>query len=175
MKKAWGRALIAALLLIEPARAQSHRGSLGLQVAAGGEYSTLIGATSAQRGENGVRLPLEVGGSLGITDKSELHVTGRFAPGVYNVALVGLSFYAGWRQSFGYEKWKTFFDLDLAVHALPAVTLGIRFAFGVQYDFADIAGVYVAAGAQLGGLLHLRFSGELLIGLQFRTYLFEKI
>ena len=154
---------------------QSHRGSLGLTVAAGGDYSTIIGATSGVHNESGLRLPLEIGGSLGITRKSELHLTGRFEPGVYNVAFAGLSFYAGLRQSFGYEKWKTFFDLDFAMHALPVVTLGLRFAFGVQYDFADIAGVYVAAGAQAGGLLHLRISGELIIGFQFRSYLFEKI
>lgn len=168
-------ACLAVLLCSSGAWAQSHRGSLGLTVAAGGEYSTLIGATSKQTNESGLRIPLELGGTLGLTNKSELHVSGRFEPGVYGVALVGLSFYAGLRQSFGYEKWKTFFDLDAAVHAMPAVTLGLRFAFGVQYDFADIAGVYVAAGAQIGGLLHLRLSGELLVGFQFRSYLFEKI
>jgi hypothetical protein len=170
-----GRALAILVLVASTAWAQSHEDSLGLNVAAGGEYSTLIGATSKQTNESGIRIPLEVGGSVGITNKSELHLSGRFEPGVYGVALVGLSFYAGLRQSFGYEKWKTFFDLDAAVHALPFVTLGLRFAFGVQYDFADIAGVYVAAGAQIGGLLHLRLSGELMIGFQFRTYVFEKI
>lgn len=167
--------MCVAVLLSSVGWAQSHRGSLGLTAAAGGEYSTLIGATSKQRSETGLRVPLELGGSLGITDKSELRVSGRFEPGVYKVALVGLSFYVGLRQSFGREKWKTFFDLDAAVHALPAVTLGVRFAIGVQYDFADIAGVYASAGAQIGGLLHLRFSGEVMVGLQFRSYLFEKI
>ena len=50
-----------AVLLSSVGWAQSHRGSLGLTVAAGGEYSTLIGATSKQRSETGLRVPLELG------------------------------------------------------------------------------------------------------------------
>ncbi len=160
-------------MLAPAALAQSHRGALGLTAAAGGEFSTLVGAVDRVNSESGLRIPLELGGTLGVTDRSELTVSGRFSPGVLGVSLVSLSFYAGLRQSFGYDRWKTFFDLQAAVHALPVVTLGARVGFGVQYDFADIAGVYAAVAAQLGGLLHLRFSAEVVVGLQFRTYLFE--
>lgn len=167
------RLVVVTLLLSGAAWAQSHRGSLGLTVASGGEFSTLIVGTSSGGLESGVRVPIDVGATLGITDKSELTLAGRFAPGVFNVSPWALSFYAGLRQSFGYDKWKTFFDLQLAIHAVPFFTAGARVAFGVQYDFADIAGVYAQLGAQLGGGVALRLGGEVLIGLQFRTYLFE--
>ncbi len=161
------------LLLATASHAQSHKGSLGLHVAPGVEVSSVVAAPSAPLGETGLRVPLELGGSVGITDKTELRLSGRFSPGVFNVSLVSLSFYAGLRQSFGYDRLKTFVDLEAAVHALPVVTLGARVAFGVEYDFADVAGFYVSLGGQLGGLFHLRISGEVMLGLQFRTYVFE--
>ncbi len=166
-------ALCCALLVAGGASAQSHRGSLGLTVATGGEGLTLISTSTQVMSESGFRVPIELGATLGITDKSELTLSGRFMPGVYSVSFVGAALFAGLRQSFGYEKWKTFFDLQLAIHVAPAFTAGARFAFGVQYDFLDVMGVYAALGAQLGGALALRLSGELIIGLQFRTYVFE--
>ncbi|PZR16640.1 MAG: hypothetical protein DI536_05640 [Archangium gephyra] len=165
--------VVVVLLCSGAASAQSHRGSLGLTVASGGEFSTSVSGTTEGRFENGVRVPVELGGTLGITDKSELTLSARVAPGVYEAPLLALSFYSGLRQSFGYDKWKTFVDLQLAIHALPAFTAGARVAFGVQYDFADIAGVYAQLGAQLGGGFVLRLGAEVLVGLQFRTYLFE--
>lgn len=162
------------LLVSSSAWAQSHRGSLGLTVAAGGEVMALISGTRQTASELGARLPIELGATLGITDKTELLLSGRFAPGVTTgVSLVGASFYAGLRQSFGYEALKTFFELQAAVHVAPAFTAGVRVAVGVQYDVLDVMGVYASLGGQIGGALYLRLSGELIIGVQFRTYLFE--
>ena len=48
--------------------------------------------------------------------------------------------------SFGYEQLKTFFDLELAVHVAPFVTVGVRGGFGVQYDFLPVMGVYAQIG-----------------------------
>lgn len=164
---------VVALLLAGGAGAQSHRGSLGVTVASGVDFSTLVAGTRGGGSESGIRVPIEVGGTLGITDKSELTLSGRFAPGVYAASFLGASFYGGLRQSFGYDKLKTFFDLQLAIHVAPHFTAGARVAFGVQYDVLDVMGVYAQLAGQLGGALVLRLGGELMLGVQFRTYLFE--
>lgn len=145
-----------------------HRGSLGVTVGGGAE----ILATGAVRGisDNGVRLPLEVAGTMSVTDRSEARVAARLALFGPQVAW---SAYAGIRSSFGYEQLKTFFDLDFAAHFYPVWTLGARVAVGVQYDFLPVMGVFSTLGAQLGGGAGLRLSFELMVGLQFRTYLLE--
>lgn len=163
---AFGALLFVAL----PAWAQSHRGSLGLTTAAGFEAVSL--ATPNTTGESGFRVPLELGATLALFTHTELRLSGRFSAPV-NVSGWGLSFYGGIRNSFGPAEWKTFFDVDLAVHALPVFVAGLRVGFGVQYDFSPVVGVYAALSAQLGGGFGLRLSGDVSVGLQFRTYLFE--
>lgn len=148
-----------------------HRGSLGLTVAAGGE--ALSAVSSVATGERGFRIPLEVGGTLSLSDHSELRLAGRIAPGISPITALAGSIYAGIRNSFGFEQLKTFFDLELAVHLTPFLAIGARAAFGVQYDFLPIMGVYAQLGGQLGGATSLRLSFELMAGVQFRTYLFE--
>lgn len=145
-----------------------HHGALGLTVATGGE----ILATGAAKGatDNGLRLPIELGGTLSVTNRSEARLAARLT--VFGPQLAW-SAYAGVRSSFGYEQLKTFFDLDFAAHFCPVWTLGARVAAGVQYDFLPVMGVYTTLGAQVGGGAGLRLSFELMAGLQFRTYLFE--
>lgn len=170
-----GLLVAGALLAAGPALADErfdHHGSLGLTVAFGGEFVTAVAITSV--GERGARLPIELGGTFSLAEHTELRAAARLSPGVAPITLVGTSFYAGIRNSYGYEQWKTFFDLDLAVHATPFLAIGIRGAFGVQFDFLPIMGVYAQLGAQLGGATSLRLSFELMAGLQFRTYLFER-
>ena len=147
-----------------------HHGALGVTVAAGGEYVTAIGVLSGI--ENGVRIPIELGGTLSVSNHNELRLAARLSPGVVLTTL-STSFFAGVRNTIGYEQWKTFFDLELAVHATPFIAIGARAGFGVQYDFLPIMGVYAQLGAQLGGATSLRLSFEVMAGLQFRTYLFE--
>jgi hypothetical protein len=162
--------LTALLLLSTAAAAQErydHRGSLGLIAGAGGE---IVSAAATGTSDNGVRLPIEVGGTASITDRTEAKVAARIAalgPALDWSALAGV------RSSFGYEKWKTFFDLDFAAHFAPVWTLGARVAVGVQYDFLPTMGVYSALGGQLGGGAGMRLSFELVIGFQFRSYLLE--
>lgn len=148
-----------------------HRGALGLTVATGVEALTAVSIT--QTGERGGRLPLEVGGTLWLSDHNELRLAGRLAPGLVPITTLAGSFFAGIRNSIGYAQWKTFFDLELAVHVAPFFAIGARAAFGVQYDFLPIMGVYAQLGGQLAGATSLRLSGEVVVGLQFRTYLFE--
>lgn len=149
-----------------------HHGSLGLTAAFGGEFVTAVSLNDS--GERGARLPLELGGTFAVGNHSELRLAARLSPGISPITALGASFYGGLRNSFGYEQWKTFFDLELAVHATPFLAFGARGAFGVQFDFLPIMGAYAQVGAQLGGATSLRLSFELIVGMQFRTYLFER-
>lgn len=167
------RALVAAAALLPVlASAQArydHRGALGLTAALGAEAVTAAGLNQA--GDTGARFPLELGGTLSVTDHSELRLSGRLAPSATR-ALAGALF-AGVRNSFGREQWKTFFDLELAVHLAPLVVVGARGAFGLQYDFLPVMGAYVSLGGQLAGGAGLRLGFEALLGVQLRTYILE--
>jgi|APLak6261679142_1056127.scaffolds.fasta_scaffold00029_72 hypothetical protein len=164
-------ALVVALLASSGALANDHYGSLGLTVATGGEVVTAIGVTGAS--DRGGRVPIELGGTLALFNKTELRLAGRFAPGIPPLTAVAVSFYGGIRNSFGFEQWKTFFDLDFAAHVTPVIAFGARAGFGVQYDVLPILGVYAQLGAQLGGATSLRLSFEGTVGVQFRTYVFQ--
>ena len=159
---------VLVLFAASVASAEPHRGSLGLTVAAGGAYTTVVGAAGGS--DVGGRFPLELGGTLGLFEHTDLRLAGRLSPGVGSA--LGSSLYAGVRNSFYLGDWATFVDVDFAAHLTPYWTLGARAAFGVQYDFLPIMGVYAQLGAQIGGGSALRLSFEGLVGLQFRTYLF---
>jgi hypothetical protein len=147
-----------------------HRGSLGLTIASGPEISTAVSSMNAERG---VRIPIELGGTLSFNSHNEIRVAARLAPGIPPLTTLGLSFYGGLRNTYGLGLWKTFFDIELAAHVMPFLAFGVRGGFGVQYDFLPIMGAYAQVGAQIGGATSLRLSFEVLVGVQFRTYLFE--
>lgn len=170
--------LLLLFALATPARAEErfdHRGALGLTVASGAEFVSFIGPQGGS--ESSGRVPLELGGTWSITDRTELRLAGRLSPLVAGrtVTSGGLAgtVLAGLRNVRGLDQWKTFFDLDLAVHVAPALIIGARAAFGVQYDFLPVMGVYAQIGGQLGGGAGLRLSFEGVVGLQFRTYVLE--
>lgn len=144
-----------------------HRGSIGATVGAGVEVLASGGRISS---DNGVRMPTEIAGTFSVTDHTEARAAIRLA--LFGPQLAW-SAYAGVRSSFGYEKWKTFFDLDFAAHIAPNWALGARVAVGLQYDFLPVMGVFSTLGGQLGGGSGLRLSFELMVGLQFRTYVLE--
>lgn len=158
------------VLLASSAFAQErwdHQGSLGLTIAAGYENRTSITIGNADTGH---RLIPEIGGTLALTRSWSAKLAGRVA---FFGPQLGLSFLGGLRSTFG-DRFKTFFDLDLAVHAVPIFTIGPRVAFGVQYELSEVIGVFAVAGVQLGVAPRgIRFGAEVLIGLQFRTYLLE--
>ncbi|MFZ5445742.1 MAG: hypothetical protein ACOZQL_37460 [Myxococcota bacterium] len=166
------RRFAACLALVASAAwANDHRGSLGLTLSTGGEFVTAIAVAGA--GDRGGRIPIELGATLALFDRTELRVAGRLEPGLPPLTILGGSLYAGIRNSFGFERWKTFFDLDFAAHLAPQLSLGGRVAVGLQYDVLPIMGVYATIGGQLGGFAGLRLSFEGMVGVQFRTYLFE--
>lgn len=81
-------------------------------------------------------------------------------------ALIGL------RGNFGDERWRTFFDLQLAVPFIPALLAGPRIGAGVQYELSPVAGGFCQAGLQLGLGSALLLTGDLSCGVQLRTYVF---
>lgn len=144
-----------------------HRGALGLTVGGGGEFVTAI--VPGGQGDHGLRAPIELGGTLSVTDHTEVMLSGRVAaPG----PRPEWAAFAGIRNSRG-ERLKTFFDLLLGAFIHPIWTLGFRLGLGVQYEVLPVMGVFAVAGVQGGFGAGLRLSFELLLGLQFRTYLFE--
>ena len=157
------------LLAAGPALATDfeHRGSLALLVSAGGEYRSAISALSVT--ENGPRVNFDLGTSLAFSSRWSALLEGRVSLGGFTP---GVSFFGGLRNRWG-EQLKTFFDLTVGVHALPSFSIGPRVAFGLQYELSPIMGVYALIGAQFGGGTALRFVGEAMIGVQFRSYLFE--
>lgn len=158
------------LLVAWPALAQErwdHHGSIGLTAAVGYENRTSITIGGADTGH---RLIPELGGTVALTRGWSATFAGRLS---LLGAQLGLSFIGGVRSSFG-ERFKTFFDLDAAVHVVPIFTVGPRVAFGVQYELLDVMGAFAAGGVQFGfGPSGVRVGFEVLAGLQFRSYLFE--
>lgn len=145
-----------------------HRGALGVTLAGGGERKDLLGLSISDSGWRG---NLEAGLTFAVTRAgSELKVAGRVTLGG---AIIDGSALAGFRSYFGYERWKTMLDLDLAVHFTPLVTVGPRLGFGVQYELLGVMGVFAQLGAQLGFGRGLRLSFDLMIGVQFRTYVLD--
>jgi hypothetical protein len=170
---AWSaRALLVALWLGGGAQAAErfdHRGAAGLLVGTGLEHKEQVGFGGERDG--GPRALLDLGGTAAVGHSgNEFTLFGRAAlggPGV-NWALVG-----GYRGFFGADRLKTFFDLDLAAQVWPAFTLGPRIGFGAQYELSPLFGVIAAAAGQLGAGAGLRFSVELTLAVQARSYLLE--
>ncbi|MBE2254252.1 MAG: hypothetical protein IAE78_32280 [Myxococcus sp.] len=157
-------ALIAPTALAER---WDHRGSLGLLTGFGVEARASIGVGQSDRG---VRLFPELGGTWALSERWSLKGAGRLS---FLGSTVGLSFLAGLRSTYG-DRFKTFFDLDLNVHAMPIVTFGPRVAFGVQYELLEVMGAFACAGVQFGvGPSGVRIGFEVMVGLQLRSYLLE--
>ncbi len=163
-------ALLALCLAATSASAEDayeHKGSLGLIVSGGAEVRSSVVTTTT--GDNGFRGDLDIGGTFAFGRHWNALLEGRVSLGG---KLTGVAFIVGLRNFFG-ERFKTFFDLSLAIHATPGVTIGPRIAFGVQYELSPVIGVFALGAVQFSGGQGLRLIGELMAGAQFRTYLFE--
>ncbi len=160
-------AVLVLTALAAPAEERwDHRGAVGLTVAAGGDLRTSLG--EAVR-DNGGRPLLELGGTVSVTERTELHAAGRLVP--WN-PLSGVVM-AGFRRATNSDRVKTFLDVHLAVYLATPFTMGPHFAVGVQYELTPIMGVYGALGTHLGFGNGLRLLAELVVGVQFRSYLLE--
>jgi hypothetical protein len=164
-------ALALAVLLPLGAAAQmrlDHRGSVGLLIGSGLEVQEAVSGTVR---EGGTRALLDLGGTIAVGHEgNELMALARAGFGGPSINWTAIG---GYRGYFGVDAWKTFFDLGIAAHFTRAFTLGPRVGFGVQYELGSLAGAYVGGAAQLSGGNGFRFSGELIAGFQFRSYLLE--
>ena len=79
----------------------------------------------------------------------------------------------GIRAYFGDEAWKTFATVEGTLHVTPAVSFGPRLGFGVQWDFAQVAGAFIQVSAEVTAGQGIRYGAAALAGFQFRTYIFE--
>lgn len=160
--------LLAVVAL--PAFAQDrwdHAGSIGLLTGFGYENRVSIGRGTSDTGH---RLFPELGGTLALSKTWSLKASTRLS---LLGSTVGLAFLGGARSTFG-ERFKTFVDLELAVHVLPIITIGPRAAFGVQYELTSVIGAFASGGVQFGvSPVGIRLGLEVMIGLQFRSYLLE--
>ena len=73
-----------------------------------------------------------------------LSVSTAFGTPRVTVALSG-----GLGAYFGDEAWKTFVTLEGTLHVTPAVTIGPRLGFGVQWDFSQVAGAFIQVAAEV--------------------------
>ncbi len=149
-----------------------HRGSLGLLLGVGGEMKSGV-ATGNLRSDSGSKLLLDLGGTWAFDyDGNELLLLARAGLGA-TAPEAGLI--AGYRGYFGKEQMKTFFDLDVSAQWVPGLmfTLGPRVGAGLQYEVLNVLGIYGAIAAQAGFGGGLRFSAELIFGVQLRTYVLE--
>jgi hypothetical protein len=166
-------AVFAALVTARGAFAEErydHRGAVGLLVGSGFEYASTIGRIVSVDTAPSALFDLGVTTHMGLnSNELKLFARASFIPGVRRLSLVG-----GYRGYFGDDRVKTFFDLDLALRLLPQATLGPRVGLGVQYELTPVLGLYAGLGGQIGvGPQLARFSGELLVGFQGRSYLLE--
>jgi hypothetical protein len=164
------RPMLLLVMLAGAAAAQErwdHRGSVGLLAGFGVEGRSSIGIMQS---DSGARLFPELGGTLALSDRWHLKLAGRLS--LLGQSL-GVMIIAGVRSTYG-QRFKTFFDLDASVNAVPVFTIGPRVAFGVQYELFDVVGAFTSAGVNFGvGPAGARIGFEFLVGLQFRSYLLE--
>jgi hypothetical protein len=146
-----------------------HQGSLFAVIAPGGAFA--FSSSSAIVPVVGPRWAGLLGGGLAVGhEEHELlllaRATGR-GGAVDATAILGARFW------FGDERWRTFFDLQLAVPVWPALLAGPRFGAGVQYELSPVVGAFCAGALQAGLGSALLFTGDVACGVQLRTYVFQ--
>ena len=173
--------LLAAFLAPAPAVAQErepsyeHTGSVGGTVSLGAELVALQRpscATCAEAASFSALTPfIDLGGTLAVGAggnelalKLRLH---RFTEAA------GESLFFGFRTYFGKDRFKTLFAGDLQVSFRPLLALGGRVAVGALYELSPVLAMYSEGGVEFGIGSGKRFGGEVLIGIQGRSYLFE--
>jgi hypothetical protein len=147
-----------------------HRGSLGLFFRGG--FAGAARVSVAAGSDLQPKLPLDLGTSWGFSaEGNELHLYARLflsQPPPHGGAIA-----LGYRGYFGDDRVKTFVDLDGMVHVAPAFNVGPRLSFGAMYELAPIVGVSLGVGAYFGGGSTFLFVADAIVGLQFRSYLFD--
>jgi len=163
--------LLTAVLLsatVQALERWDHRGAVGLLAAGGLDVEDRVKGQVAT--EQAGRLAGMLGGTCAIGNNgNELKLfVQAFVRGGTAWAIL-----AGYRGYFGQERFKTFFDLDGRFDVAPAFTVGPRVGLGVQYEATQTIGFFATLAAHIGVGNGAIFSGEVLAGVQLRTYLLE--
>jgi hypothetical protein len=162
-------ALLLSLLSASAAAEHwDHRGSLGLLVGGAGQYRLGLGSSGVWQAAPLAGLDLGATLAIGV-DGNEIKLLGRVA---FGSGMEGMLAF-GYRGYFGQEALKTFFDIDLALHRSDAFTLGPKLGVGLQYEVHPLVGVFGALAASFGFGQAIRFTGEVCVGVQIRSYLLE--
>ncbi len=166
-------AALGLLLLGLPAVARAderfdHRGAVGLLLNGGVANWSLRAPDYSEFGFRGLA---EIGGTWAIdVNGNELVLLAR---GAFGPPPLGLGLSGGYRSYFGYQQVKTFLDLQVAVHIRPTFLVGPRVGGGFQYELTPNVGVYLGGAVNLAFGNGLLLSGEVLGGVQLRSYLLE--
>ena len=159
---------MAAQADAEEALRLDHRGALGVIVGGGIAFQETVLKYGVAESGRAPFLQTEVTFPLGAQGNEwTLAVSTAFGDRV-TVAIAG-----GIRAYFGEEAWKTFVTVEATLHVTPAVSIGPRLGFGVQWDFAQVAGAFVQVSAEVTAGQGIRYGAAALAGFQFRTYIFE--
>lgn len=165
--------LAASCLLPAAGRAAEerldHKGALALWL--GGGVGLRIGTTAARRVDGGLRAPVDLGLFFALPQtQNGLWVVGR---GALGGGLPDWSVRGGYRGFFGLDRWKTFFDLGATFAITPRFAAAVRAGAGAQVELSPVAGLFLAAGGEVGGGNGFHFAADLTLGIELRTYLFE--
>jgi hypothetical protein len=166
-----GLPLVLLAASASAAERTDHDGALGLLVAGSADERVAVGTTAAPgTGDLGFRAGVELGGTWALSAQKELKLSVRLFPAGANTsgAVMG-----GLRNGFQVDRWRTFFDLELAAYVGSVWTIGPHLGLGVQYELLPVMGVYAAVGTHFGLGSGARFLGEFVLGFQFRSYLLE--
>ncbi|HMK72887.1 MAG TPA: hypothetical protein VK454_06090 [Myxococcaceae bacterium] len=159
--------------LAQPALAEEeprldHRGALGGIVAGGVAFQETVLQHGVSESGRGALVLGELTFPLGQQGNEWTVGVGTAFADRVSVALEG-----GIRAYFGDEAWKTFATVEGVLHVTPAVSAGPRLGFGVQWDFAQVAGAFVQVAAEVTAGQGIRYGASVAVGFQFRTYVFE--
>jgi hypothetical protein len=169
--------LVAVLSAAAPSLADDrydHRGAVGLIAALAFQDKDSI-VFNQNFADSGSRYAAEIGGTYAVGyNGNELALLATLGVATYGSLRADWGLAAGYRGYFGHERFKTYFDLDAAVHFTPSVTAGPRFGAGVQYELTQTLGVFGGLEGELCiGPQELRLSAQIAVGFQFRSYLLE--
>jgi hypothetical protein len=146
-----------------------HRGAIGLWIAGG--IGVREGTTLGRDLDGGGRFPIDVSLSFALPDtQNSIWVQGQLGLGGGSLEWATR---AGYRSYFGEDRFKTFLDVGAAFQITPRFAASARVGAGVIWDFSPIAGVFAAAGVEVGGGNGFHFAADLVGGIELRTYLLE--
>jgi hypothetical protein len=173
MRALWAFVAFVCLGLAAPAAADDaprldHRGALGVIFGAGISFEDTVLKYGVTEDGRSPLFQMEVTFPLGTQGNEWTLAVATAVNTPTSVAVAG-----GIRAYFGEESWKTFVTVEGTLHVTPAVSVGPRLGFGVQWDFAQVAGAFVQLAAEVTGGQGIRFGASALAGFQFRTYIFE--